>query len=225
MKLLQVEKARSVWLFPIAELNPAGSDISSELGEWFKKRYHFSKFPSSFLETEESKKDGYVFGHGRFRYKDGTIAVALTAHSDGLIGDTVASTDATDAFLQDALEGARAELSLAYEPSMVWQKAYVSQLIVKCETDLKGFGPKLSKFEQCVNAAVGRNEFPSRRDTYRFDGMIFRADWTSAKKMPWFTFESRMNIPFSENRYYSQAPLSTSEHLALLDKLEEILAE
>jgi len=38
-----------------------------------------------------------------------------------------------------------------------------------------------------------------------------------------FTFERRLQQPFSANRYYSEAPLQTDEHIELLDMLEGIL--
>jgi hypothetical protein len=224
MKLLSVAKARSVWLFAVQELNPQGKNINQPLGEWLKNRYHFASYPEVFTETEATKKSGYVFGNGSFKYGDATTSVALTVHSDGLIGDTISSTDATDAFLQDVLEGVKTDFGLSYDPAMVWQRAHISELNVRCERDLKGLGPKVAQLEECLNAALRRNESAARRDTFRLDGITFRADWQSSNKMPPFTFESRVNMPFAENRYYSQAPLRTGEHLGLLEKLEHILS-
>lgn len=48
-------------------------------------------------------------------------------------------------------------------------------------------------------------------------------DPVSASTQSHFQLERTIGVPFSEQRYYSRAPLQTEDHLALLEEFEEIL--
>ena len=48
-------------------------------------------------------------------------------------------------------------------------------------------------------------------------------DPTAPNRLTNFVFERNALVPFSEQRYFSRAPLQTEEHLQLLNEFEELL--
>ena len=134
MELLNVQRARSVWLFESDDLNPRGREIGSDLLEWLKSEYRFSRFPSTVTDMDESK--ALHFGGGKFRVRGEAllvqpigeeITVELRIYNDGFVGDTRSSTQDTDMFLSDLLQSAAKEFNLPYTPAIIRKKLYVDR--------------------------------------------------------------------------------------------------
>jgi hypothetical protein len=45
MRVLKVNVARSIWLFPVADLNPAGKALDRELLDWLQELIIFKNIP------------------------------------------------------------------------------------------------------------------------------------------------------------------------------------
>lgn len=221
MELVSVQRARSVWLFDINDLNPHGRELGSDLLEWVKAEYQFSKFPSTVTDVDESK--ALYFGGGRFRIHDDRlliqpirgdeISVELRVYNDGFVGDTRSSTKDTDAFLSELLRAAASKFNLPYKSTMIRKKLYVSELNVTTEADLSLVNPKISDFAKKLSGAVGRS------GPMELTGLSFWADVLPKPSFS-FRFERKWGAEFSENRYFSTAPMETDQHLAMLKELE-----
>jgi hypothetical protein len=150
--------------------------------------------------------------------EDGTvIAVRLTIYSDGIAADTFSSTTDSEEFLTAALENLP-EIGFAYDPAMVRRRAYLSQLNVMCSKPLSALNPKLNDFGARLSSSIeGNLEFA-------FAGIEFWPDQTKVFKPSTFSFQRRIGDPFSDSRYWSQAPVPTGRHLELLQELEAILS-
>ena len=73
-------------------LNPSGRRISTELIEWLKAYYKFSKAPSSPDDIDPTK--ALAFLDGSFAANASRpIAVDLRMYTDGFVADTRSSTD------------------------------------------------------------------------------------------------------------------------------------
>src|SRR5258708_2819668 len=115
MQLLNVNTARSAWLFDTAELNPRGKALFPDLFEWLKDAYDFQKIPSSMTDVDDTK--AFVFSTGQYQAKEEIfVNVELKIYNDGLVANTQSSTRDTDRFLEDVLISASAEFSLNFRP-------------------------------------------------------------------------------------------------------------
>src|SRR5207247_9425614 len=59
---------------------------------------------------------------------------------------------------------------------------------------------------------------------YEPTGVILNLEQTASKIAPGpFTVERRVELPFTDKKYFSAAPLSTKDHLAALKEFEKVL--
>ena len=221
MELLSIVRARSIWLVDMQDLNPRGKHIESELIEWLRDNYHFSKSPSSVSDFDPQTKT-LTLTQGSFQAREEFfISVDLNIYHDGLVADTRSSTKDADAFLEDVLNLAVRDFSVVYKPEMIRQKLYLSELNVRSERPLNSLNPKLHEFARRISSMLGtQNTIPCE-----FASIGFWPDPASTGRVSIsnFQFERKANTPFSERRYYSRAPLHTDDHLKLLDEFEDLL--
>ncbi len=220
MELLNVLKAQSVWLFDANDLNPRGKHIFPDLIEWLKDRYEFQQAPKSPDDLDETK--GLAFKQGSFPLGKDLVTVEATIYTDGLIANTWSSTRATDLFLEDALSNAAKEFDLKYPASLVRSKTHLSELTIRMDGSLSKLNPKLESFADRLSRVHGHKG----ATPFEVGGISFWSDVSSvALKFAPFALERKANTPFSENRYYSKAPLHTDEHVELLGDFERIMIE
>ena len=216
MELLNVQRARAVWLLDLNDLNPRGKSIRESLIDWLGSAYHFSKKPSSPNDLDETK--ALAFTGGKFQIRGEVfIEVELRIYNDGVVGDTRSSTEDTERFLQDVLETFSKEFSLPFRPEMIRKKLYHSELNVSTDKSLNLLNPKLVKFTQKLAELSG---VPGLEPT----GIKFWANNAVNPPVSEFSFERKLGTMFEEQRYWSKAPLQTSQHLDMLNLLESVLA-
>lgn len=223
MKLLSIKQARSIWLAYLLDLNPRGLNLLSLIPPIVAK-YKFQMFPNKPDELGFGKETKEIkFSGGSFQ-KDPqhNIGVDLTIYNDGLIADTRSSTNDSDAFLDDFLNWISLEFGLAPYQEVLRTKLYVSELWVQTDKSLVALNPKLADFaKRLTSMIVGHEHHPI---AFEPCGIIFWTDPTVANPPGPFRFERLIDVPFSENRYYSAAPLKTDLHIELLTELEKILS-
>jgi hypothetical protein len=216
MELLNVLKAQSTWLFDVNDLNPRGKFFLPEMLDWFRERYNFLKAPSSVTDLDETK--GLAFKHGSFHLGSDQLVVEVTIYNDGLLANSYSSTQATDIFLDDALCTAAQEFQLNYRDTMIRYKHHLSEVTARFDHSLMQLTPKLTAFAEKITAVHEHHRI------FEFTGILWGPDNSeSAFKTPSFIVERKVGAPFSENRYYSKAPLHTDQHLALLGELDNLL--
>ena len=217
MKLLSINLARSIWLGQILDFNPKGIKLDNVLSLFLLETYRFKNYPPLTEIWDLSK--GIVFGEGEFKI-DGEhpINVNLTLYNDGIIADTRSSTYDSDAFLDDAFNRFAEVFKSPTLQSIVSENLYLSQVYISTDKTIETLNPKLKRISKFLMQNVGG------AINYQTGGVSFWADQTSTRKPGPFTFERTVNVPFSDNRYYSAAPLQTDKHLELLDELERILS-
>jgi hypothetical protein len=218
MKILFVGLARSIWLFNTYMLNPKGLSFQPLL-EKINEKYQFAKAPKNALDLDE--QNALSFKSGTFVNSRGTqVLIGFSIYADGLVADTLSSTDDSDEFLEEITNWLNKDFGLAL-PSNV-RKTWLNQMDVECNMPLVNVSPKLAKFIQSIEARVK----PTGGSSAKFDvGSI--NFWTEDATKPGapgiVKFERKYLAPFSANHYFAQAPLRTSEHMELLDELERLL--
>ena len=220
MKLLAVKQARSIWLISQIDLNPRGRNLLS-LIPGIVSNYKFQVFPIKPEDFDLSK--GVKFFGGIFQKDSQTeINVDLTVFVDGFIADTRSSTQDSDAFLDELLTSATTELGLVPYKEVLRTNSYLSELLVQTDKSLNTLNPKLERFAKRLTSLIeGHDHHPIAFETYAI------ALWTNPTiTLPPgpFRFQRADDIPFSENRYHSIAPLQTEIHIELLTEFESILS-
>ena len=223
MELLNIITARSIWLFPVQDLNPQGRAVESDLIGWLKATYHFQKYPSSPLDFDPESKT-LMFKGGKFKSGDDEnneeryITVDLAIYTDGLVANTRSSTENTDHFLDEAIRSAVKSLNLVY-PEKIRKKLYYSEMDVRLDRPMHSLNPKLEKLADTISSSQG----DANSTTFEFSGVSFLPDPKAHVAVSAFSIERKVNTEWSENRYYSKAPLQTNAHLKLLKEFEELL--
>lgn len=217
MKLLSINLARSIWLGRMSDFNPSGIRLDRILYPFLVDTYKFKQYPSA-NEIEDPDK-GAEFGEGEFVIDENQpIALNLTIHRDGIVVDTRSSTNHSDAFLENAFSFFSDTFKGPTFQSIIKKKLYFSQVYVSTDIVIELLNPKLKQISDYLTQHVEKNK------NFQMGGISFWANQKETGNPSPFTFERTVNTPFSENRYYSAAPLQTEKHLELLDKFENILS-
>jgi hypothetical protein len=221
MKVIATEGGRVLDLVPIEELRPSSGLYLPDFIQRVNERYGFASVPPSVIEAS---KAGVKFEHGRF-VMDGVVEVIkeLSVYSDGLICDCF-TTRAADLILDDFFGWSTETFKLRHRQTPQ-RRTYTSTVVIEFENVVE---PALGKFTQLGNmlskflkAAYGWNyEYNLQRLTFAVDPMAI-----PHLRSTQFYIERKLGTPYSENRYYSIAPMQTEEHLRLLGAIEsELLA-
>jgi hypothetical protein len=218
MKLVSVLLARSVWLFDFGQFNPKGLNLWP-LCEWLIERYRFAAYPKNVLDLSSDEK-ALAFKAGSFVNSRGeNVLVSLSIYANGIIAEASSSTDDAEEFLQQAAGLIYELFGMKVPPNA--GRAYVSQCEIESQFSLSAFKPELAQFAEALSATVATVDGKSR--DFDFGVLQLWSDDTNPTTAPaLFRFERKIGLPFSSNRYFSQAALKTHEHLEFLDALENI---
>ena len=215
MRLLGVKIARSIWLFPTVFLNPLGV-ARREVMKEFAVRYGFRRTPEEDPPTKDAP--GVKWTSGVFDTKGGPRVIrALTIHEDGVVVDTISSTEDGDAFGEDAIRFVTEKAGGPMLDQIPHKKIYVSEVYVQYKGEPKFLAPSVSDLMPTLSKAMADE---TAKDAL-FMGIIFGLDQSKSQK-PIFRFEREVNTKPSENRYFSYAPIPTAQHLAVLEVIEAL---
>jgi hypothetical protein len=217
MNVLYVGLARTIWLFDFALLNPTGMSLKGVVEE-IAKRYQFAKAPKNELDFDDQRslpfKSGTFVGQRKV-----PLLVGLSIYSDGLVADTMSSTDESTEFLNDLAKW----LSDTYGLTVPKERRvnYLSQIDFRSEASLINLNRRLEAF------AANLENFTKSADRHYEVGSIqlWTEDIGKPGSLAPVKIERKISAPFSANHYFSQAPLPTSVHVELLNEFEAILKQ
>jgi hypothetical protein len=214
MKVTAINLARVLFLLP------GGYEITSS-GFWLPDltrglvdRYEFMKAPQT---LDEWAKEGGKFLNGRH----GNIIISQFLVLSKAIGvDTRTNTGDSETVLRDALMWASDShgLNLRLNPARM---VFVSQITFVSDISLNWLHPSLKMLAD----RAGRFASPvAPGAAYETTSVMVKVDDSNLKAAPGtLTIERRLEVPFSENTYFSQAPMPTSEHQKALEDFESAL--
>ena len=218
MELASVVLARAMaWVEPI-DLNPRGAVFYPDLTKALVARYNFQKFPQKLEDFDETK--GVTFGVGRL---GDTVIEQLIIYTYGIVLDTRISTQESRRLLEEAFEWGRKELGFAYKPDMVKRWQYASSVTFRSTVQMTGVNSAVEK----LAASVAKGVADAMGENLKYDLAILSVDYDQlTRKHPLgrFSIQRRDNTPFSENKYFSDAPLPTDIHIQLLEQFEKDLS-
>ncbi len=218
MELLAVRTARLVARMNAEELNPKGKALAHDFMRMFVKRYNFLKVPTP-EEITSTEDNGITFTTGKL----GEVGITKVVLFDwGVAVETNATTDASDAVLQDMLDWGAQEFQLANRPDLITRRSYVSEIVFRSDIDLNALNRAVlevsNHLTQMVAAYLGQSE------PFGIHGFSIAFDSSQSKQLytP-FQIYHLPDTPYSERKYISGAPLRTADHFRIIEQLEDIL--
>lgn len=216
MELLAVRTARLVAYLNAEELNPSGRPLAHDFMKAFVERYSFVKQPTTADEILDTQDKGLIFELGKWN----DVGVTKVVLFDwGIVVETNTSTEASESVLQDMLKWGAETFGLSNRSSLITRRNYVSELVFSSEMSLPTITPKLGslgdKITNLVSGYLG-SSLP-----FETVGLTLAFDSTQSKQL--FTPFQIMRLaetPFSLKKYYSGAPLKTSDHIQVIEDFE-----
>ena len=134
--------------------------------------------------------------------------------------DTRVSTAESERVIKETLGWAASQFGLVYSPKMITRRGYVSNLTFHSDVPILGNdNSPVAKLVQRVREAFSQ----TTGDKTLWGPTILTMNSEQIPRKPQhapFTIQRRTETAFAEKKYFSEAPLPTNEHLALLEAFE-----
>jgi hypothetical protein len=213
VQITAILKARAIAFFDIDELNRTGKLRFADLVNPLVAEFGFLKFPQKVEDFDFEK--GITFGSGR----SGDIVIeSMVVYQNAIYLQSLSSTEDSQKTLIELLEWGKTNLGLTFKPEIIRRWAYISALAFATDfpilrdlsKPLDNMARKASKITQDI---FGVEYFPitvalGHDPMKRQHGVLN------------FTISHRVATNIEENRYFSEAPLPTTDHIRMLQELE-----
>jgi len=214
MRLLRIEGGSLTALFEYAR--PVGQPYLASVFRELVHRYSFSEYPRDF---QSMNADSIQLQHGNFN----GYAFNVTMYRDGIIVHSASNTNIIDEIFADLREFSKETLNVDTFKAQKNDTMYESVITFHSEKDV--LLPVRSALS--IGAAISdRLERTSQiRAGFQPYGFSLAPDASEiiGLKPPPFRVERRGGTSDSFNHYFSTAPLRTSDHLAVIEELENLV--
>lgn len=138
---------------------------------------------------------------------------------------TAASTEIADAVLEDYMSQLDKQLGFRFSQAEK-RKVYLSGITVEFEKGIESQIRGLAEIEAILGRELKRTDpFKIKRLAFGWGDPVVPTDLNFQTIESFdFTIERRVDEPYSRNRYISIAPTTLSEHLRILQAIEDTLA-
>lgn len=215
MKLASIVTARAVALIDLDEFNTKGTFRLSDVVPIIARQFDFLIFPSKVEDFDLEK--GVTFGSGKVGDK---VVDVLRIFNNSITIECLSSTDDAKASLEEILSWGREELGLTYSDGMIKRWGYVSQITFFCDFPLlNAISSPLwnlaKKTEKAVDSFFGEGlEYEVAKVSVGHDPLMRK------NGIAGITIEHRVNTKFGDNKFFSEAPLTTDLHIKFLEEFE-----
>lgn len=218
MELAAVLLARASAWVESYDLNPRAKAFYPDLAKALVARYNFQKFPQKIEDFDETK--GVVFAEGKL---GNSVIEQVIIYTYGIVLETRSSTQESKRLLEDALQWGCKELGLIYNASMIKRWQYFSQLTFYSKAPLLGNHGALQRLAEGLTSSI--RELTGESLKYEVTNFTLNYDQLTRKHpLGFLSIQRRENTPFSDNKYFSDAPLPTDTHMKLLEQFEADLS-
>lgn len=214
MKLSAIVLSRVLAFIDTADLSPTSGIVAPEFAREVAKQFHFLKFPQVVEDFDAPK--GIEFLTGRL----GKRAITkLVIWPNAIVIETRSSTTETQQTLHSIMLWAKEKFNLTYEAEMITRYAYVSDLSFYSDAPLLSISPLWDHIAQKASAALTemwKEEISYQPIEFKIGHDPLTRKWGIAP----FQITRRAEHRFTENKYFSEAPLPTELHISLLEEYE-----
>ena len=219
MRLISVPLARAFAYLTLEEMTLGTGIYLPSLAASLVEKCGFLKSPST--PQELNLTDGVTFESGVF---DGIVIRKLTVFPLVMHLDAADSTDHAQRALLGILEWARDKFGLRYESEMIKRWAFVSDVTFQSEFALL---ERINAPLNSISASISKAILQNLKEKLHYRPAKFWLGHDPGKRqhsIAPFTIEHLALSQDEENKFYSEAPVPTSTHLSLIEKLERALA-
>jgi len=218
MELLAIRLARFVLYISTEEINPRGRVFIPDVPDALVERYKFVKRPMTLDDYDETK--GITFEGGR--WNDISID-RLVMYRNGFMLDTRSSTNDSEKILNDVLKWGSDTFGFVINIPTKPRKLYASEVLFHSDISIDLINSEI--YALAARATERVHEWLGQKTPYQTFGISFSTDSFIEKfAPPPFRIERLLDAPFTDNKYFSTAPLPTNEHLQFLTDFESALA-
>ncbi len=206
--------ARVLGYIEVFDLNAKGNVYLPDLVNEIAKKYQFKKFPIDLEEQNLAK--GVEFLQGR---SGDRVISRLVLWEAVIVVETQVSTDESKALLEELLDWAALKFGLAYSAGAIKRFAYISDLTFYSDAPILAINSAAAK----IASRVSKELSTIWQEPIKYEALSFKVghDPLSRKvQIAPFSIERRVDTKFSDNKYFSEAPLPTKLHLELLEQFE-----
>jgi hypothetical protein len=177
-------------------------------------RYKFQKFPQTLEQFDESK--GVEFLEGKI---GNNVIQKLGIWDSVLTVETRTNTTDSKRILEEMLQWGSERFGLNYKPGTIKRFAYISDLTFYSDVPILSLNPSVANFADKLSKSIS----DIWQEPIKYEPMNFQIghDPLARKNgIAPFSIIRRAQTRFSENKYFSEAPLPTDAHVALLEEFE-----
>lgn len=222
MKLIGYELGRVAALINEEEWRPRYLGVSEIIG-LIQKRYQFIYPPKVSAPWEEVSKNGIKFGHGTFNYQNTIVPIQEVAFfNDGIVVSALTTQD-SETWLADLFSWAATDLGIR-DLTNVGRRTFLSRIVVEFDKPANNL---VNKFDSYANILASlmqetyQNDFKMQLRTLGFHyDQLEMPEWI---KVTYFSIDRRSNHKYEENRFHSESPFRTADHIKALESLEALL--
>lgn len=213
MKLSAVILAKTLAYIEIADLNATGKLFYPEVVKAIAERYRFERLP----KIEERDEKGLIFEEGKIGNK---VISKLTIFQALIVLETRSNTSDSKQLIEELLLWSAAKFDLTYNPNSIKRYAYISDLTFYSDVPLLGAACKpLLELASKTSAAL-TEIWQEPVQYYPANIAIGHDPMTRSHSIAPFVITHRAESRFSENKYFSEAPLPTDMHISFLEEFE-----
>ena len=219
MKLSSIELSRVLGFIDLNDLTPRGTVALTRIVPGLVEKMRFTAFPTSLDQFDETK--GVEFKDGLW---DGIPIQKMTVYNNGIMMDTRNGTDSSLRIINELLAWSAHEFALTVPTGGVQKFRFLNQFTFISDILPKFGGLPVRRLAENVSRSLQGITGKSRHyEVIRIDCDFDRFE-EKAPIAP-FTIQRRVTASFEEGKFYSEAPLPTDVHWAVLEQFEaDILA-
>lgn len=216
---IQTMSAQAWWIALADEVRPAdGLDVAATFSA-IKEKFGFAAIPTAAAQPGGGQLE---FLNGALRTSTPPIIInKIGVYSDGLNTDVPSNTENAEIVLETTLEifysfGLRKPVT----PPLHY---YLSTIVVDFEHSLDNLIP--ARLLKKIGEALPVEGSP------QFAGININVDKTTLRgrlgpiNPSVFNISRRLDVPYAQNRYFSQANMTTHEHVDVLAEFEQLAAK
>lgn len=213
MKLSAILLARTLAFVEIYDLDPRGKLFAPDFIRTVAERYKFQRLP----KPEEREKEGIIFEEGKF---GGKVIVKLTIYDAMIKLETRSNTADSKQLIEEMLAWGAAKFDLHYSPGSIKRFAYISDLTFHSDVPLLDAACQ-PLIDLAARTSAALSEMWQEPVQYYPSNLAVGHDPMARKNgIAPFSIAHRVEARYSENKYFSEAPLPTDTHIAFLEEFE-----
>lgn len=182
-----------------------------------KTEFQFDEAPSQ--AQAQTNSGSYVFRNGRF---EGGAIDSFSIHADGVVIASKSPAVMLEMFLDRFKNWASKELDVNFVETHEVNRFYSSHITFRSASSMLKPLDALNKIKNLLEKELEKHSNYS--ETFHPYGIFMAVEASKSLYKPTqFGVERKAGADFSQNQYYSSAPLPTQSHLKVLEALESLL--